>query len=182
MSGKKVLVISSSPRRMGNSDLLADAFIEGAREAGHTVEKINLHDKTIAFCRGCLACLNTHVCVIRDDAVAIAEQMRQADVIAFASPVYFYSLCGQLKTLLDRTNPLFAGDYAFRDIYLLASAADTDEKTMEGPKKAMEGWVVCFEKTRLCGVVQALGVTESGDIRKTPAALDAARDMGRGIR
>lgn len=53
---------------------------------------------------------------------------------------------------------------------------------MEGPKKAMEGWVVCFEKTRLCGVVQALGVTESGDIRKTPAALDAARDMGRGIR
>ena len=73
-------------------------------------------------------------------------------------------------------------DYAFRDIYLLASAADTDEKTMEGPKKAMEGWVVCFEKTRLCGVVQALGVTESGDIRKTPAALDAARDMGRSIR
>ena len=112
----------------------------------------------------------------------ILPRMQHAEVIAFASPVYFYSLCGQLKTLLDRTNPLFAGDYAVRDIYLLASAADTDEKTMEGPKKAMEGWVVCFEKTRLCGVVQALGVTESGDIRKTPAALDAARDMGRGIR
>ena len=102
--------------------------------------------------------------------------------IVFASPVYFYSLCGQLKTLLDRTNPLFGGDYAFRDIYLLASAADTDEKAMEGPKKALEGWVVCFEKARLCGVVQALGVTEAGDIRRTPAALDAARDLGRGIR
>ena len=182
MSGKKVLVSSSSPRRMGNSDLLADAFIEGAREAGHTVEKINLHDKKIGFCKGCLGCQKTQHCILRDDMDDILPRMQQAEVIAFASPVYFYSLCGQLKTLLDRTNPLFAGDYAFRDIYLLASAADTDEKTMEGPKKAMEGWVVCFEKTRLCGVVQALGVTESGDIRKTPAALDAARDMGRGIR
>ena len=145
MSGKKVLVISSSPRRMGNSDLLADAFIEGAREAGHTVEKINLHDKKIGFCKGCLGCQKTQHCILRDDMDDILPRMQQAEVIAFASPVYFYSLCGQLKTLLDRTNPLFAGDYAFRDIYLLASAADTDEKTMDGPKKAMEGWVVCFE-------------------------------------
>lgn len=182
MSGKNVLVISSSPRRMGNSDLLADAFIQGAQEAGHTVEKISLHDKKIGFCKGCLGCQKTQHCILRDDMDDILPRMQQAEVIAFASPVYFYSLCGQLKTLLDRTNPLFAGDYAFRDIYLLASAADTDEKTMEGPKKAMEGWGVCFEKTRLCGVVQALGVTESGDIRKTPAALEAARDMGRGIR
>lgn len=146
MSGKKVLVISSSPRRMGNSDLLADAFIEGAREAGHTVEKINLHEKKIGFCKGCLGCQKTQHCILRDDMDDILPRMQQAEVIAFASPVYFYSLCGQLKTLLDRTNPLFAGDYAFRDIYLLASAADTDEKTMEGPKKAMEGWVVCFER------------------------------------
>lgn len=121
MSGKKVLVISSSPRRMGNSDLLADAFIEGAREAGHTVEKINLHDKKIGFCKGCLGCQKTQHCILRDDMDDILPRMQQAEVIAFASPVYFYSLCGQLKTLLDRTNPLFAGDYAFRDIYLLAS-------------------------------------------------------------
>ena len=182
MSGKNILVISSSPRRRGNSDLLADAFIEGAQEAGHTVEKISLHDKRIGFCRGCLGCQKTQRCILRDDMDDILPRMQQAEVIVFASPVYFYSLCGQLKTLLDRTNPLFAGDYAFRDISLLARAADTDEKAMEGPKKALEGWVVCFEKARLCGVVQALGVTEAGDIRRTPAALDAARDLGRGIR
>ena len=168
MSGKNILVISSSPRRRGNSDLLADAFIEGAQEAGHTVEKISLHDKKIGFCRGCLGCQKTQRCILRDDMDDILPRMQQAEVIVFASPVYFYSLCG--------------GDYAFRDIYLLASAADTDEKAMEGPKKALEGWVVCFEKARLCGVVQALGVTEAGDIRRTPAALDAARDLGRGIR
>ena len=61
--------------------------------------------------------MNTHACVIRDDAAAIAEQMRQADMIAFASPIYYYEMSGQMKTLLDRANPLYSSDYAFRDIY-----------------------------------------------------------------
>lgn len=182
MSGKKVLVISSSPRRSGNSDLLADAFLQGAQEAGHEVEKIFLNDKEIRFCKGCLGChQGLHQCVIRDAMDEILPRMREADVIAFASPVYFYSLCGQLKTLLDRTNPLFGAEYAFRDIYLLVSAADTAETTVEGPKKAMQGWVDCFKEARLSGVLQALGVLEPGDVRKTPTALEAARDLGRSI-
>lgn len=181
MSGKKVLVISASPRRAGNSDLLADAFLQGAQEAGHEVEKISLSDKEIRFCKGCLGCQKTHQCAIRDDMDDILPRMRQADVIAFASPVYFYSLCGQLKTLLDRTNPLFGNEYAFRDIYLLVSAADTVETTVEGPKKAMQGWVSCFKEARLSGVLQALGVLEPGDVHKTPAALEAARELGLGI-
>lgn len=97
MSGKKVLVISSSPRRRGNSDQLADAFIEGAQEAGHIVEKISLHDKQIGFCKGCLGCQKTQHCILRDDMDDILPRMQQAEVIAFASPVYFYSLCGQWK-------------------------------------------------------------------------------------
>ena len=103
MSGKKVLVISSSPRRRGNSDQLADAFIEGAQEAGHIVEKISLHDKQIGFCKGCLGCQKTQHCILRDDMDDILPRMQQAEVIAFASPVYFYSLCGQLKTLLHQS-------------------------------------------------------------------------------
>ena len=85
---KKVLVITSSFRKGGNSDSLAEAFANGAREAGNEVESISLADKTIGFCKGCLACGKTQKCVIKDDAVEIAEKMKNADVIAFATPVY----------------------------------------------------------------------------------------------
>ena len=108
---KKILVISTSPRMGGNSETLADEFTRGAREAGHETEKICLYDKTIEFCKGCLACQKTERCMIHDDAAAIVERMRQADVLVFATPVYFYEMSGQMKTLLDRTNPLFLGEY-----------------------------------------------------------------------
>lgn len=65
--------------------------------------------------------------------------MRSAEVIVFATPIYFYEMCGQMKTLLDRTNPLFPSDYAFRDIYLLASAADGAESAMDGAVKGLAG-------------------------------------------
>ena len=107
---KNVLILSTSPRKGGNSDLLADAFAAGAREAGHEVEKVCLYDKDIAFCRGCLACQKTQRCVIRDDADAIAQKMLTADVLVFATPIYFYEMCGQMKTMLDRTNPLFPAE------------------------------------------------------------------------
>lgn len=72
---KKILVISTSPRKGGNSDALADEFVRGAQEAGNQVEKVTLYDKTIGFCRGCLTCQSTGHCVIRDDAAAIARKM-----------------------------------------------------------------------------------------------------------
>ena len=103
---KKVLIISTSPRRGGNSDSLADAFAQGAREAGHAVEQISLSDKTIGFCKGCLVCQKTQRCVIRDDADSIAQNMLTADVLVFSTPIYYYGMCGQMKTMLDRSNPL----------------------------------------------------------------------------
>lgn len=119
---KKVLVISTSPRKGGNSDVLADEFVRGAQEAGNSVEKVTLYDKTIGFCKGCLVCQSTQRCVIHDDADVIAQKMLTADVIAFATPIYYYGMCGQMKTMLDRSNPLFSADYAFRDLYLLSAA------------------------------------------------------------
>ncbi len=108
---KTVLIISSSPRKNGNSETLADAFAKGAREAGHSVETVRLREKQLGFCKGCLACLKLGHCVIQDDAVEIAAKMHDADVLVFATPVYYYSVCGQLKTMLDRANPLFGSDY-----------------------------------------------------------------------
>ena len=177
---KKVLVISTSPRRGGNSDTLAEEFARGAREAGNDVEKVALYDKTIGFCKGCLACQRTKRCVIRDDADAIAQKMLTADVIAFATPVYYYGMCGQMKTVLDRANPLFPADYAFRDVYLLAAAAEEDEHTVEGTVTGLMGWIDCFEKARLAGTVFAGGVTTVGEIQGHPA-LEKAYQMGKAV-
>lgn len=124
---KKVLIISTSPRKNGNSAKLAEEFRKGAAEAGNDVGFISLHDKTISFCKGCFACLETHRCVIHDDADIIREKMLHADVIVFATPIYYYEMSGQMKTMLDRGNPLYSADYAFRDIYMLSTAAEDEE-------------------------------------------------------
>lgn len=175
---KKIVIISSSPRKAGNSDALADEFALGAQEAGHTVEKICLRDKAVGFCKGCLACQKTQQCVIRDDAADITQRMKQADVIVFATPVYYYEMSGQMKTMLDRTNPLFSSSYSFREIYLLATAADSNPSAVDGAVSGLMGWISCFDKTRLKGVVRGVGVTDVGDIKTAPAALKAAHDMG----
>lgn len=177
---KNILILSASLRAGSNSETLANAFADGARAAGHTVEVVSLRGKSIAFCRGCLACQALGRCVIDDDAVAITEKMQHADVIAFATPIYYYEMSGQLKTLLDRANALFPSDYAFRDIYLLTSATedepDTDERAIHG----LEGWIACYEKCRLAGTVFAGGVTEPGAVAGHPA-LETARAMGAAI-
>ena len=128
---KKVLVITSSMRRGGNSETLADEVARGAAEAGNSVEKIALADYELKFCKGCLACQKTGKCVIKDGTEQILAKMNEADVIAFATPIYYYEMSGQLKTLLDRSNPLFGTDYGFRDIYLFTSAADDSEEADE---------------------------------------------------
>ena len=95
---KKILVISTSLRHDSNSDALAEAFAKGAAEAGNEVESITLKGKNLHFCTGCLACQKTQKCVIADDAPAIVDKMYAADVIAFATPIYYYGMSGQLKT------------------------------------------------------------------------------------
>lgn len=177
---KQVVIISASLRPRSNSDLLATAFAKGAREAGCAVEAISLKGKRLAFCTGCLACQKTGQCVIADDARAIAEQVKAADVLVFASPVYYYSVAGSLKTLLDRLNPLFAGDYRFRDVYFLSSAAEDSEEAAEGPKTAVQGWVDCFEQARLAGTVFAGGFGDAGSAAGSDAER-AAYELGKSL-
>lgn len=170
---KKVLILKSSFRAHSNSDALAEAFAKGAREAGNEVEVVSLKDKNISFCKGCLACQRTQKCVIQDDAVAIAEKVKNAQVLAFATPVYYYGPSGQMKTLLDRCNPLFPADYAFRDVYLLLTAAENGEHTVAGTVTGLQGWIDCFEKARLAGTVFAGGVSDPGEIQGHPAVEEA---------
>ena len=175
---KKVLIISSSPRKGGNSETLATAFAEGAQEAGNQVETVSLRDKQVGFCKGCLACLKLGHCVIQDDAVEIAAKMHDVDVLVFATPVYYYSVSGQLKTMLDRANPLYDTDYAFTQAYLLAAAAEDAPETFEGTEKAVQGWVDCFPRCTLAGTVFAGGVNDVGEIAGHPA-LEQAYQVGK---
>ena len=178
---KKVLVISSSLRLRSNSESLADEFVRGASETGNEVEKITLREKNIRFCKGCLACQKTQRCVINDDAPGIVAKMHDADVIVFATPIYYYEMCGQLKTLLDRANPLYSSDYHFRDIYMLTSATEDEEDVPERAVAGLTGWIDCFEKARLAGTVFAGGVSEPGETEGHPSLM-RAYEMGKAIK
>lgn len=127
---KKVLILSSSPRRGGNSDTLCDEFLRGAQEAGHEVEKIFLKDKTIHYCTGCGVCNEGKPCPQKDDAPEIVRKMVAADVIVLATPVYFYTMSAQMKTLIDRC---CAGYLEIRDkeFYFIVAAAETSVAAME---------------------------------------------------
>ncbi len=161
---KKILIVSSSFRKNGNSEMLVKEFEKGAKEAGSAVEVVSLRDLNIGFCRGCLACQKSGKCVIRDDAEALAEKMKNANALVFATPVYYYSVSGQLKTMLDRMNPIYGSDYKFTDVYLLATAAEDEESAVEGTVTAVQGWIDCFDRANLKAVVFAGGVNGVGDI------------------
>ena len=175
---KKILIISTSMRKNGNSDLIARAFAKGAEEAGNTVEIVSLADKQIAFCRGCFACQKTGRCIINDDAIGITEKIAEAEVVVWATPIYYYEMTGQMKTMIDRANALFVKDYKFRDIYMLSTAAEEDASACERAVTGLKGWIACFPKSRFAGSVFAGGVTDKGDI-SVHKALDEAYDLGR---
>ncbi len=179
---KKILIVSASPRKNSNSEALALAFADGAREAGHEVEFVSLRGKTVNFCRGCFVCQEKQRCVIRDDADEICRKALTADVLVFATPIYYYEMSGQLKTLLDRLNPLFPSDYAFTDVYLMTSAAEDECCVPERAVSGVEGWIECFERARLAGTVFLGGVTEAGEGRKHPEKLQEAFALGRDVR
>jgi len=177
---KRVLIVSTSPRVNSNSEALAIAFAKGAREAGHETELISLRGKTVSFCRGCFVCQEKQRCVIRDDADVICQKALEADVLVFATPIYYYEMSGQLKTLLDRLNPLFPSDYAFRDVYMLTSAAEDGETVSQRAISGLEGWIECFERARLAGTVFMGGVTAAGENPEHPA-LEQAYQMGKTV-
>lgn len=175
---KNVLVISSSLHNKSNSETLAQEFAKGAAEAGNKVDFVSLRGKKIAFCTGCLACQKKGKCVIKDDANAITEKMKNADVIAFATPIYYYEMSGQLKTMLDRANSLYASDYKFREIYLLTAAADTDKKAMNIAKRGISGWIACFDDVKLKSALCATGAENPGDVKERTTLLKKVYAMG----
>lgn len=177
---KKVIVISTSLRHGSNSDLLADQFVLGAKEAGNDVEKISLVGKNIQFCKGCLACQKLGRCVIGDDVNSIMEKVLRAEVVVWATPIYYYEMSGQMKTLIDRMNAMYEQEYSFRDVYLLTTAAEDDEQTPKRAETGLTGWIDCYPKSRLAGTLFCGGVNDAREIEGNPK-LQEAFELGKSV-
>lgn len=166
---KRIVILSASPRKGGNSDMLCDRFMQGAQEAGHDVEKIRVHDAAIGYCLGCEQCRkNGGKCVQQDDMAEILEKMEAADVIVMATPVYFYSMNGQMKTLIDRTVPRYA-QLKGKEFYFIATAADGGEHMLERTFEGFRGFTACLDGAEEKGVVYGAGAWKKGDIRQSPS-------------
>ena len=178
---KKVIVISTSLRHGSNSDMLAEKFVEGAKAAGNDVEKISLVGKNIQFCKGCMGCQKLGRCVIKDDVNDIMAKVLKADVICWATPVYYYEMSGQMKTLIDRMNAMYPKDYRFRDIYLLTTATENEpDFTPKRAESGLQGWIDCYGKSSLKGHVFCGGVSFPNDITGN-AKLQEAYEMGKQV-
>lgn len=164
---KKVVVVTTSPRAGGNSETLAKKFAEGARAAGNEVKFIAVRELKLQFCTGCLYCQSHDKCVLGDGMNAIYSDVQNADVLAFATPVYYYAASGQLKTFLDRLNPLYPRANNFKEVYLLASAADDAPGAVKGAVSDIEGWVSCFSGVKLAGVLFAGGMEGRGEVLRS---------------
>lgn len=175
---KKVLILSGSPRKGGNSDLLCDEFLRGARESGNEVEKIFLRSKKVAPCNACYACKNGP-CAIKDDMAEILEKMLAADVIVMASPVYFYSIDAQMKAVIDRTVARWL-EFENKEFYYIMTAAETGDTVMDCTLECFRGLAACLKGSQEKGVIYGKGVYEAGAIKGMPA-MGEAYEMGKQV-
>jgi len=174
---KKILVISSSPRRGGNSDLLCDQFIMGAQEIGHETGKIVLKDKNIKYCTGCCTCFNgSKKCSQKDDMAEILEKMIAADVIVMATPAYFYTMCAQMKTMIDRTCSRYT-EINNKEFYFIVTAAVKSKPAMERTIEGFRGFTSCLSHPKEKGIIYGTSAWDVGDIKKSDA-MKKAFEMG----
>lgn len=170
---KNVLILSSSPRRHGNSDLLCDEFMKGAQSAGHYVEKVFLRDKDIRYCVGCGACSEKGLpCPQKDDMSIILDQMIHSDVIVMATPVYFYTMAAQMKTLIDRTCARYT-QISNKEFYFIVTAADSNIDSLERTVEGFRGFLNCLPRAKEKGVIYGVGAWRVGEIAKTKSMKQA---------
>lgn len=177
---KNVLILSGSPRKQGNSDILCGEFMKGAVEAGHNVEKIRIASKEVAPCLGCYYC-NEHngECCQKDDMAEILQKMIDADVLVLASPVYFYSINAQLKAVIDRTVARWL-EVKNKEFYYIATMAEENKERANTTIECFRGYAECVKGAVEKGVMIGSGVYEKGEINDKPE-LKQAYDMGKNV-
>ena len=177
---KKVLIVSGSPRKGGNSDLLCDEFMRGASDAGNQVEKVFLRSKKVAPCNACYYCRQSGgECAIRDDMGEILDKMQAADVIVMASPVYFYSVDAQMKAVIDRSVARWT-NIPNKEFYYIMTAAEDSDTVMDCTLECFRGFAACLDGAKEMGVIEGKGVYEAGENRGT-RFMQQAYEMGKGV-
>lgn len=178
---KRVLILSGSPRKGGNSDVLCDEFLKGAKKAGHSVEKIRVCEKKISPCTGCYFCKNHGGrCAFNDDMSEILQKIIDCDVLVLASPVYFYSICSQLKAVIDRTVARWT-EIANKELYYIATAAEADRDTLDTTLACFHGFARCIDGYEEKGTLYGKGVYEIGEAQKNEDFMRIAREMGESV-
>lgn len=174
---KNVVIISSSPRKEGNSDTLCREFEKGAIDAGHSVTYVNLNDMRLGYCIACYACSNTGKCFQNDGMNELAQKIISADVIVFGTPVYFYTMSGQLKVMIDRLVPYYEKINA--DTYIFATAWDSNEENLKLVAESIRGATRdCFGSYNEKGCLLVGGVNDKGEIKNRPE-MKQAYEMGK---
>lgn len=175
--GKKVLILSSSPRKDGNSDTLCHSFASGAKDKGHEVSEIFINNKDINFCKACAYCeRHKGECSQHDDMAEIISEILKSDVVVFSSPVYFYSISGQLKTLIDRLVSVYT-KITGKEIYYMLTAAENGTNTFKRAIECIDGLRDCLSSVKFKGSLCAGGVWKHGDINATKY-IKQAYDLG----
>lgn len=173
---ESILIISSSPRKNGNSQMLCEQFKRGAEEKGHTVTLIRLMEKKIGFCRACDGCMrNGGTCVLNDDMAEILKLFQKADVLVLATPVYFYGISAQMKTFIDRTYPIWQ-HLGKKEVYYIISAG-LGEDIIERSLGDLDGFVEHLEEYRIAGRIYATDVMEAGLVKNLDV-FEKAYQMG----
>ena len=175
-----ILILSGSPRKGGNTDLLVEAFVKGASQKHH-VEVVPVRDYKVSPCMGCNACFRNeqHLCAQKDDMAIIYEKMSQADMLVIASPVYFYGLSAQLKTVIDRCHNPIRDTFKIKKTAILLVGAATLPELFDS---ILAQYQLClnFFKLEDTGRVLVRGVKDKGDIKNTDA-LNKAFELGQEI-
>ncbi len=169
---KKVLIISSSPRKNGNSQALCVQFAEGAKESGNQVHLIRLAEKKIGFCYACDGCMrNGGTCVQKDDMAEILNLFQEADVLVLATPIYFYGITAQMKAFIDRTYPIWQ-NLGEKEVYYIISAG-LDKDIIERSLGDLDGFVEHLDKYDIKGRIYATEVMDAGLVKGTTLMNDA---------
>ena len=176
----KILIISGSPRKGGNTELLAEAFAKGAAKH-HQVETVSVRDYLVNPCLGCNACFRSeaNTCAQKDDMTIIYEKMSQADMLVIASPVYFYGISAQMKAVIDRFHNPIRDTFHIKKMALLLVGAATLPELFDA---ILTEYNLClkFFDIEDAGKVLVRGVKDKGDIKGT-RFLDDAYQLGTSI-
>ena len=173
---KKIVVITGSPRKDGNSFAMTDSFIKAAEEMGHTITRFDAAMMKIGGCHACNRCFKSgKACVFDDDFNTIAPVILEADTIVFTMPVYWYSIPAQVKGVIDRLYSLLIGgkDIAGKDCALIACCEESDLSVLDGVRIPIERTAALLN-WNMVGEVLIPGVLNPHDIDQTDGCRQAA--------